>query len=174
MIWDIADPDQMYGLEKLFITRLSKYSDFDFRVVILHTIYGEGQKSTCDKAKFPPQICQKFIDNEPIVVWGDGSQTRTFLHISDAVKMIGEVILSEKYIEPVNISHPEEVSIAQIVDILREHTGRTDISFDITKPTGPKRRPVDMSLFNSIYKTRAMAGVKDGFIKLYEYLKNEN
>ncbi|MBW6431572.1 NAD-dependent epimerase/dehydratase family protein [Patescibacteria group bacterium] len=173
MIWDIADPDQMYGMEKLFITRLAKYADFDFRVVILHTIYGEGQKSSGDKAKFPPQICQKFIDKEPIVVWGDGQQTRTFLHVDDAVKMISEVLLANYYAGPVNISHPQEVKINEIIEILKKHSKREDISYDTSKPTGPVRRPVDMASFYKHYDQRPLISVKQGFIKLFKYLKNE-
>ena len=163
-----AEPDQMYGMEKLFITRLSEHADFDLRVPILHTIYGEGQDYLGDRAKFPPQICHKFASPETIEVWGDGSQTRTFLHIEDAVEMLLEVFFNDDYYGPVNVSHPDEVSIREVVEILANQSGRLDVSYNSTKPTGPMRRSVDNTKFNSHYKSRPKIGIAEGFARLYE------
>jgi len=168
VIWDKANPFKMYGLERLLMTRLAKYADFDFRVVILHTIYGESKNST----NFPVEICKKFLSDDEIVVWGDGSQTRTFLHVNDAVDMMVEVLFGEYY-GVVNVSESEVVTIKEVVDILSEYTGRTDIKFDLTKPVGAKNRGADMTLYNKNYNYTPVVKIKDGIIKLYEYLKNE-
>ena len=168
-----AEPDQMYGLEKLFITRLAEHADFDFRVPILHTVYGEGQDFVGDRVKFPPQICHKFATADQILVWGDGRQTRTFLHIDDATEMLLEIFFAPQYHGPVNVSHPREVSVREVVDALAEHTGRTDITFDQTKPTGPLRRPVDNSKYNSLYAWRPLVDMEEGFTRLYESIRSE-
>ncbi len=173
MLDDLADPDQMYGMEKLCITRLSRYADFDFRVAVLHTIYGEGQDYVGDRVKFPPQICYKFATAHSVEVWGDGNQTRTFLHIDDATEMLVEIFFNERYHGPVNVSHPQEVSVRQIIDVLSAYTGRTDIFYDSTKPTGPTRRPVDNSKFNSHYHWRPRVPVADGFVRLYEHIVSD-
>lgn len=173
MLDDPADPDQMYGMEKLCITRLAEFADFDFRVAVLHTIYGEGQEFHGSRVKFPPQICYKFATADPIEVWGDGRQTRTFLHIDDATEMLIEIFFNANYFGPVNVSHPQEVSVREIVDVLAGHTGRTDISFDPTKPTGPMRRPVDNSKFNAHYKWRPQVEIRQGFTRLYEHIVHE-
>jgi GDP-D-mannose 3',5'-epimerase len=165
-----ADPDQMYGMEKLCITRLAQHADFDFRVAILHTIYGEGQDFNGSRAKFPPQICYKFATANTVEVWGDGSQTRTFLHIDDATEMLLEIFFREKYFGPVNVSHPREVSVREVVDTLSAHTGKTDIFFDTTKPTGPMRRPVDNTKYYSHYAWRPQVEIADGFTRLYEHI----
>jgi GDP-D-mannose 3',5'-epimerase len=166
-----ADPDQMYGVEKYFITRLAAHADFDLRVGILHTIYGEGQAWSGDRVKFPPQICYKFCRPEPIEVWGNGSQTRTFLYIDDAVNMILEIFFAESYRGPVNVSHPAEVSVREVVEILSEFTGRSDYHFNEQKPTGPSRRTVDTSKFCSNYSTRARIDTRAGFVRLYRAIK---
>jgi GDP-D-mannose 3',5'-epimerase len=165
-----ADPDQMYGMEKLCITRLSEFADFDFRVPVLHTIYGEGQDYLDSRVKFPPQICYKFATADFVEVWGDGSQTRTFLHIDDATEMLLEIFFDDRYHGPVNVSHPREVSVREVVDVLSAHTGRTDISYDPTKPTGPTRRPVDNAKFYSHYAWRPRVDIAEGFTRLYEYI----
>lgn len=166
-----AEPDQMYGMEKYLITKLSKYANFDIRVPILHTIYGGNQKFLGNKAKFPPQICYKFTQPDIIEVWGDGSQTRTFLHIKDALKMIDEIFFSNKYEGPVNVSHPDEVSVKAIIDILSRYTGREDIRYVVDKPVGPIRRGVDCTKYNTLYSSRPEINYTDGFIDLYESIK---
>jgi GDP-D-mannose 3',5'-epimerase len=168
-----ADPDQMYGMEKLFMTRLSEHADFDFRVPVLHTIYGEGQDFLSNRVKFPPQICHKFATAASVEVWGDGSQTRTFLHIDDATEMLLEIFFNEQYFGPVNVSHPREVSVREVVDVLSAHTGKTDVSYDPTKPTGPMRRPVDNTKFYSHYAWRPQVDVAAGFTRLYEYIAQQ-
>ncbi len=168
-----AEPDQMYGMEKLFITRLADHADFDVRVAVLHTVYGEGQDYHGNRVKFPPQICYKFANPEPIEVWGNGNQTRTFLHIDDAVEMLLEMFFSDDYFGPVNVSHPDEVSVRDVVAVLSEHTGRTDISYDATKPTGPLRRPVNNDKFCSHYSWRPKVGIREGFTRLYEHIASE-
>lgn len=168
-----AEPDQMYGMEKLCITRLAEYADFDFRVAVLHTIYGEGQEYVGDRVKFPPQICYKFATSDHIDVWGDGSQTRTFLHIDDATEMILEIFFNDEYYGAVNVSHPLEISVREVVETLAVHTGISDISFDATKPTGPTRRPVDNSKFNSHYGWRPRVSITEGFTRLYEHIAEE-
>lgn len=173
LLQDPAEPDQMYGLEKYFITRLAEHSDFDMRVPILHTVYGEGQEFDSERVKFPPQICYKFCRSEPVEVWGDGRQTRTFLHVDDAVGMILEVFFNNSYFGPVNISHPEEVSVQRVVDILKAVSGRKDVIFNLDRPTGPRRRPVDNSKFESCYLSRPKITAEEGFVRLYHHIQKQ-
>lgn len=161
------EPDQMYGFEKLFITKLSEFADFDLRVGILHTIYGVGQEYKGKRAKFIPQICYKFKTQDEIEVWGDGEQTRTFLHIDDAVEMILEVFLKD-YNGPVNISGSKEVKINDVVNMLKEISGKENVIYNKNKPTGPTRRAVDMSKFKSNYKTRERISLFEGIKGVYE------
>lgn len=168
-----AEPDQMYGMQKWCITRLSEHADFDLRVAILHTIYGEGQDYVGSRAKFPPQICYKFAAADTVEVWGDGRQTRTFLHIDDATEMLLEIFFDERYHGPVNVSHPLEVSVNEVVDALSALTGRTDITYDTTKPTGPSRRPVDNTKFNSHYQYRPRIDIANGFTRLYKHIAQQ-
>jgi GDP-D-mannose 3', 5'-epimerase len=166
------EPDQMYGFEKLFITKLAEYADFDFRVGVLHTIYGKGQEYKGKRAKFIPQICYKFATQNDIEVWGDGKQTRTFLNIYDAVEMILEVFFSEDYFGAVNISSSREIKIDEVISILTKLSGKTNIIYNKNKPTGPTKRAVDMSKFNLHYKTRPIISLEKGLKEVFNYVKN--
>ena len=170
-----AKPDQMYGWEKLSMIKLMKKSKMDIRIGVLHTIYGEGQEYKGDKAKFPPQMAFKTlqaIKTNEIEVWGDGYQTRTFLHINDAIEKIYEVMITDKYDGEVNIGSDKEVSIREVVklccDILKI---KPIISFIGKKPVGPKRRLCSNEKFNKMYKTREKVDLKTGFTRIINYIK---
>lgn len=160
-----ALPDKAYGLEKYAVTMLLRNCP-QARVAILHTIYGE-QLYVPEKAKFPLQICYKFAHDNPVEVWGDGSQIRTFLHVKDAVKMIYEVFESDYYGE-VNISHDKPCSVKHIADVLSKESGK-GVKY-IDGPTGPIIRTADMTKFFKYYNTRPAISVEDGFISLYRSL----
>jgi nucleoside-diphosphate-sugar epimerase len=174
MLNSYAAPDQMYGWEKLTMIKLMRNSPVDCRVGILHTIYGEGQKYDGDRAKFPPQIAYKAILAKKtgiISVWGDGTQKRTFMHISDAIRKIYEV-MNKPYHGEVNIGEDKELSINEVVDICCNILNiKPEIIFDKSKPVGPKFRKCDNSKFNKYYKTRSKISPKEGFTRLINYIK---
>jgi nucleoside-diphosphate-sugar epimerase len=170
-----ANPDQMYGWEKLSMIKLMRNAPFDIRVGVLHTIYGENQAYEGRKAKFPPQIAYKMIQavkTGEIEVWGDGTQTRTFLYIDDAVKKIYEVMMADSYHGEVNIGSDVEVSVNDVIKICSEilHID-PEIIYDTTKPTGPARRLCSNEKFNKYYKTRDSISLPDGFERLINYIR---
>jgi len=175
MLNDYAQPDQMYGWEKLSMIYLMRNSPVDCRVGVLHTIYGEGQEYGGEKAKFPPQIAYKALQSKKtgvISVWGNGKQRRTFLYISDAIHKIYEV-MTKPYHGEVNIGSSNEVSVNEVVKlcckILKIHP---KIVHELDKPVGPKLRRCSNKRFNRYYKTRETITLKKGFKRLISYIKS--
>ncbi len=170
-------PDQMYGWEKLSIIKLAPTLPFDMRVGVLHTIFGEGQTWKGKKAKFPPQIVYKAIEamkSKEIEIWGDGNQTRTFLYIDDAIEMIFEIVNSNKYYGPVNISSDEVVTVGECVDWICNYLKIKPLyKFNLNKPTGVMFRGSNNDKFKKYYKHRQKYSTKDGFIKLTEWITKE-
>ena len=81
MLEGMANPDQMYGWEKLSMIKLMRHSPVDCRVGILHTVYGEGQEYKGEKAKFPPQIaykCLQAVKTGKLEVWGNENKREHF------------------------------------------------------------------------------------------------
>ena len=170
-----AVPDQMYGWEKLTMTKLLRGSKIA-RVGILHTIYGEGQEYEGRKAKFPPQMAYKVLRAKKtgkLEVWGDGRQTRTFLYVSDAIEKIYEV-MSRPYHGEVNIGSDLECSIMDVVGICSKilNINKIDIEFNSNKPTGPTRRRCDNTKFNTHYKYRDKVSLEQGFERLINYIQS--
>lgn len=179
IIDNLAQPDQMYGWEKLTITKLiEKTQNDNLRVGILHTIFGEGQECEGERAKFPAQMTKKVIDSVKtgyIEVWGDGTQERTFQYISDAVEKIIEVALSDQYFGPVNISSDEVVTVNQCVEWLCEIAKVSpEIIYDLTKPVGVKIRRVSNEKYKKHYSYKDKVSTKEGFSLLFNYIKSNH
>lgn len=174
MLDSYADPDQMYGWEKLTILKLMRQSPVDCRVGVLHTVYGRGQEYEGERAKFPPQMAYKALQSKKIgviSVWGDGTQKRTFLHISDAVRKIYE-IMEKPYHGEVNIGSDKDVSVNEIVKLCCKILGISPyVKYELDKPVGPRLRRCDNTKFNKHYTTREKVSLEKGFRELINYIR---
>jgi len=99
-----------------------------------------------------PTLVKKIMDGQnPLVVWGSGKQRRNFLHARDTVKLM--MMITERYskAEPVNIGYEDDTSIAELVSLICEVTGRhPEVIFDTSKPEGRLRKCVDSTLLRKI------------------------
>jgi GDP-D-mannose 3',5'-epimerase len=158
--------DQMYGREKLMLCVLGQQVDFDCRVGILHTIYGDAESSSWTKMKFPTAIARKALEareNGVIRVWGDGSQLRSYLWIDDAVNKILCVMRGENP-GPINIGRQGAISVREIVEICCQHLGiAPEIVFDPSAPSGVLSRDCSNNKFWSIYGEMEPTDYRTGF-----------
>jgi len=116
-----ANPDSEYGWEKLFSERLflafNRNYGLDVRVARFHNIFGPMGTWTGGKEKAPAAMCRKAAESDgEIEVWGDGLQTRSFLHVSECVEAVLRLMKSD-FIEPVNIGSEEMVTINQLAQM---------------------------------------------------------
>ena len=104
-----------------------------------------------EKAHVIPALVKRVLDGEnPLVVWGSGNQRRNFLHGSDAAEVILRVI-ERAPAEPVNIGYEEDTSIAELVRLICEVTGRQPkIEFDRSKPDGAARKSADSTRLRAL------------------------
>ncbi len=121
-----ADPEEGYGLEKLFMEKLCQYLREDWelatRVVRFHNVYGPLGTYDGGREKAPAAICRKIArakTGDTVEIWGDGKQTRSFMYIDDCVEGIYRIMHSD-YAAPLNLGSDELVSINELVDIVSE------------------------------------------------------
>lgn len=147
-----AEPDSEYGWEKLFSERLflayNRNHFMSARVARYHNIFGPEGTWTGGKEKAPAAICRKIAmakSGDAIEIWGDGTQTRSFLFIDECVE--GTVRLTRSAFEgPVNIGSEEMVTINQLVDLISEISGKTIVKNHIDGPLGVRGRNSDNRL----------------------------
>lgn len=172
---ELGPADQMYGREKLMLCALAQRVDFDCRVGILHTIYGDAESASWEKMKFPSAIARKVLaagSSGTINVWGDGSQLRSYLWIDDAVHKILRVMDSENP-GPINIGRQGAISVREVVDICCRHIGISpEIRFDPMKPSGVAARDCSNSKFWSLYGHMEPTDYESGFGYLIDGISN--
>jgi GDP-L-fucose synthase len=109
-----------------------------------------------------------------IQVWGDGTPTREFLYVEDAVE--GILLASEGYnsSDPVNIGSGEEISIADLAARVASLTGFTGrIEWDRSKPNGQPRRRLDVSRARERFGFEASTRFAEGLRRTVEWYVNE-
>jgi nucleoside-diphosphate-sugar epimerase len=125
-----ANPDSEYGWEKLFSERLylafNRNYNLDVRIARFHNIFGPQGTWKGGKEKAPAALCRKVsetTDGGVLEVWGDGSQTRSFLYIDDCVEAILRFMRSD-FIGPVNIGSEEMVTINELAQMVIDLSGK--------------------------------------------------
>lgn len=148
-----AQPDSDYGWEKLFSERLYAAFERNYGMTIkvgrFHNIFGEEGTYDGGKEKAPAALCRKVAqaqEDDAIEIWGDGLQTRSFLHVSECVEAISRLMDSETFHGPVNIGSEEMVSINRLAETIIELSGKTIRLKHIPGPLGVRGRNSDNAL----------------------------
>ena len=144
-----------YGWEKLFSERMCRHFREDFglhtRVARFHNVYGPFGTWDGGREKAPAAICRKVVEakvsgKHEIVIWGEGTRTRSFMYIDDCVKGI-EAIMDSSILEPLNLGSSEIVTVSELVDIVEEIAGiKLERRYDLGAPKGVMGRNSDNAL----------------------------
>lgn len=105
-----------------------------------------------EKAHVIPALVKRVMDGEnPLMVWGTGKQRRNFLHASDATCLIMNVVEKALVSTPVNIGYDNDVTIAELVGLICEVSGKhPEIVFDTSKPEGRFRKCADATRLREV------------------------
>ena len=171
-----AMPDSEYGWEKLFSERLylalARNFSTTVRIARFHNIYGPHGVWRGGKEKAPAAICRKVtetLNGGTVEIWGDGSQTRSFLYIDDCVDGIMHLMASS-LTDPVNIGSEEMISIRKLTEMVIEISGKSlNISY-IDGPTGVRGRNSFNEKIESATGWTPAHDLKSGISKTYEWI----
>jgi len=105
-----------------------------------------------EKAHVIPALVKRVMDGEdPLVVWGSGKQRRTFLHASDATRLIMKVIERGFVATPVNIGYDDDMTIADLVHLICRVSGKNPrVEFDTSRPEGRFRKCADATRLREV------------------------
>jgi GDP-L-fucose synthase len=170
-----------YGLaKKMMLVQSQGYrEEYGFNSIFLLPVnlYGPGDNFDPASSHVIPALIKKCVDailggNDEIVVWGDGSATREFLYVDDAVE--GIMLAAEKYnqSDPVNLGSSFEISIKDLVEIIAKETGFTGkITWDTSKPNGQPRRKLDTSRAEKEFGFKSHTTFQQGLRNTIEWYK---
>ena len=171
-----------YGWEKLFSERMCRHFREDFglatRVARYHNVYGPNGTWEGGREKAPAAICRKVIQakhrREPTIeIWGDGSQTRSFMYIDDCIH--GTVaIAGSEILEPINLGSSELVTVNQLVSIVEEIAGiRLKRSYNLHAPKGVNGRNSDNTMIQRELGWEPSIRLRDGMERTYRWIHDE-
>jgi nucleoside-diphosphate-sugar epimerase len=184
-----ANPDSEYGWEKLFSERLylafARNHGLDVRIARFHNIFGPQGTWRGGKEKSPAAICRKVAEsNDEIEIWGDGSQTRSFLYIDECVEAVIRLMRNSDYNHPVNIGSEEMISINDLAKMVIEISGKNLAIKNIYGeeffekycfpcPIGVKGRNSHNKLFKSVVGWEVSQPLQIGIEKLYFWIEKQ-
>ena len=112
-------------------------------------------------------------DGGEIEVWGDGEQTRSFMHIDDCVEGIFRLMQSGSS-EPMNLGNDRMVTVNELVDIVASAAGKTVIKrHDVTKPQGVRGRNSDNTKLNDLLGWAPSITLEQGMSETYSWIAEQ-
>lgn len=147
-----AAPDSEYGWEKLFSERLylsyQRNYGLNVKIARFHNIFGPQGTFDGGREKVPAALARKVAmaqDGGEIEIWGDGTQTRSFLYIDDCVEAVFKLMQSD-FSGPVNIGSSELISINALAKCFMRISGKQLTLKHVKGPIGVQGRNSDNRL----------------------------
>ncbi len=138
----------------------------DTAIVRIFNTYGPKMRPHDGRAI--PTFLRQALQDRPITVFGDGSQTRSFCYVDDEIR--GLIALAESgYHQPVNIGNPDEFTLLELAEAVIEVTGsRSEIVFEALPTDDPQVRQPDISLAREILGWEPTVDLREGLRRTIE------
>jgi dTDP-glucose 4,6-dehydratase len=141
----------------------------DARIVRIFNTYGPRMRLTDGRAI--PTFVRQALRHEPLTVFGDGSQTRSFTYVTDLVEGIW-ALMQAPVNEPVNIGNPKEMTLLQLAEVIRRlSASRSEIVFRPLPTDDPKVRQPDIGKARRLLKWEPKVDVEEGLTRTIEWCR---
>ena len=145
-----------------------RYRNVDTHIVRIFNTYGPRLQP--NDGRVISTLLRQALAGEPMTIFGDGTQTRSFCYVSDEIDGILRLADSDEH-EPVNIGNPDEFSILECARIVKEVTGSVSpIVFEPLPQDDPKQRRPDISKAKSVLGWNPTIDLRTGLTKTIESL----
>lgn len=178
--WGHVDPigiRSVYDEAKRFAEALTMayhgYHGIDTRIVRIFNTFGPRMR--LDDGRVVPNFIQQALRGEPLTVYGDGLQTRSFCFVEDLVEGIYRLLLSDEH-NPVKIGNPTETTILEFAETINRLTGNQ--AGVVIKPASrlgddPQRRQPDITRARTILKWEPKVPLEQGIARTIPYFEEK-
>ena len=143
----------------------------DVKIVRIFNTYGERLRQ--GDGRVVSNFLVQALDDKPLTIYGDGSQTRSFCFVDDEVRGI-LALLESDWIGPMNIGNPHEFTVLELAEQVLELTGSgSEIVFEPLPVDDPTRRRPDIGLAEQILGWRPEVDLREGLRRTYEWYRRE-
>ncbi|SFR66917.1 NAD-dependent epimerase/dehydratase family protein [Halogeometricum limi] len=177
-----ADPHSTYGWAKVLgevaCDAYRKDTGMQTDSVRIFNAYGPRESLDPSSSHVIPSLCRKVIeaaDGGTIELFGDGSQERGFIYVTDLVDGMIRVVETDTDGTPLNLGNSNDVvSITSLAEKIIEISGKNlSIEHDLSKPTGTDRYAADMTKMKQTLEWEPTISIDDGLRRVYEWAEDE-
>ena len=155
--------------ETLFYDYKRKYS-LDIKVVRIFNTY--GPKMQANDGRVVSNFIVQALRGDPITIYGNGSQTRSFCYVDDLIKGFNAFMNKDIGFGPINLGNPIEYSIREIANKILKLSGSNSLIINKALPSDdPKRRRPDISVAKKLLDWEPRVSLDEGLIKTFNYFK---
>ena len=168
-----------YGIAKRIMhvqsSSYRKQYGYNSILLLLTNLFGPEDNFNLQSSHVVASLIKKFHDakinnKKEAVVWGDGESTRDFCYVEDIAE--GIVLATEKYnkSDPVNLASGNEISIKKLALLIKKQIGyEGNILWDSSKPSGPKRRVININKAKNEFGYQVTTSLEDGIKKTVDW-----
>ncbi|MCD6289371.1 MAG: SDR family oxidoreductase [Anaerolineae bacterium] len=140
------------------------------RIVRIFNTYGPRMR--LDDGRVVPNFIGQALRGQPLTVYGDGSQTRSFCYVDDLVEGVVRLLHSDE-VEPVNLGNPHEMSILEFANLINRMTGnRAGVVFKPLPKDDPRVRRPDISKARRVLGWEPKVSLDEGLERAIEYFRS--
>jgi dTDP-glucose 4,6-dehydratase len=130
-----------------------------------------GPRMKLNDGRVVPAFLDQALHGQPITIFGDGSQTRSFCYVSDLVDGLYRLLLSQE-VMPVNVGNPREMTIAEFAEVIAQMTGsKAGIVYHPLPEDDPKQRRPDISKAQRLLGWSPVVTLEEGLKHTVEYFR---
>lgn len=164
-------PRGVYDEAKRFAEAMTmayhRYHGVSTRIARIFNTYGPRMR--LHDGRVVPTLIYQVLTNQPLTVYGDGSQTRSFCYVSDLVRGIYELLVSD-ITDPVNLGNDHEMNILEFAQHVRRLSGTSsDIVFKDLPVDDPKTRRPDITRARELLHWEPQVSFEEGLLKTMEW-----
>jgi len=166
-------PRGVYDEAKRFAEAMTmayhRFHGVETRIVRIFNTYGERMR--VNDGRVVPAFISQALKNEPLTVFGDGSQTRSFCYVSDLIEGIYRLLMSEEN-NPTNIGNPNEMTVLQFAEEIKRLVGsNAPIEFRPLPEDDPKIRRPDITKARALLQWEPVVPLEQGLKRTIEYFR---
>jgi dTDP-glucose 4,6-dehydratase len=166
-------PRGVYDEAKRFAEAMTmayhRFHGLETRIVRIFNTYGERMRLR--DGRVVPAFVSQALAGEPMTVFGDGKQTRSFCYVSDLIEGIFRLLMSDE-VEPTNIGNPAEMTILEFAETIKRITGsKSEIVFKPLPIDDPKIRRPDITKARRILDWEPKVALDEGITRTIEYFR---
>ena len=145
-------------------------NDVDIRIARIFNTYGPRMRP--DDGRVVSNFILQALRGEPITIFGDGSQTRSFCCVDDLVEGLMRLMNQDEITGPVNLGNPDERSVKEIAELIIKLTGSlSKITYKPLPQDDPKRRKPDITLARKKLNWQPRISLEEGLPRVIDYFR---